>query len=90
MIESESVLFSPSFDYISIALKNQIFKKGEGLYPVNRYISDTLSLCACPKQGPESHVVYFCVQRFEEREVIVSFVEDHMCIFVSRGLRRER
>jgi hypothetical protein len=34
--------------------------------------------------------VYFCVQRFEEREVIVSFVEDHMsCIFVSRGLRRE-
>jgi hypothetical protein len=27
--------------------------------------------------------VYFCVQRFEEREVIVSFVEDHMsCIFV--------
>jgi hypothetical protein len=26
--------------------------------------------------------VYFCVQRFEEREVIVSFVEDHMsCIF---------
>jgi hypothetical protein len=34
--------------------------------------------------------VYFCVQRFEEREVIVSFVEDHMCIFVSRGLRGER
>jgi hypothetical protein len=35
--------------------------------------------------------VYFCVQRFEEREVIVNFVEDHMlCIFVFRGLRRER
>jgi hypothetical protein len=35
--------------------------------------------------------VYFCVQRFEEREVIVSVVEDHMsCIFVFRGLRRER
>jgi hypothetical protein len=34
--------------------------------------------------------VYFCVQRFGEREVIVSFVEDHMsCIFVFRGLRRE-
>ena len=34
--------------------------------------------------------MYFCVQRFEEREVIVSFVEDHMsCIFVFRGLRRE-
>jgi hypothetical protein len=38
-----------------------------------------------------SHIVYFCVQRFEEREVIVSFVEDHiLCIFVFRGLRRER
>jgi hypothetical protein len=30
--------------------------------------------------------VYICVQRFEERDVIVSFVEDHMlCIFVFRG-----
>ena len=27
--------------------------------------------------------MYFCVQRFEEREVIVSFVEDHMCILCS-------
>ena len=35
--------------------------------------------------------MYFCVQMIEGREVIVSFVEDHMlCIFVFRGLRRER